>query len=138
MDQVEHTSAAPPVTAERPFRILVIDDDRYVRMLLCELLSVWGYDADVASDGIEGLALFRRGAYDAVLTDLAMSQVTGLDVAVRVRRRDPGIAVILFTAFAGEVGGAEEQLRLTVLRKPLDIEDLRRALHETLTGSASS
>lgn len=138
MEPLDRTASTAQVTAERRARILVIDDDRYVRMLLCDLLSVWGYEADVASDGIEGLALFRRGAYDAVLTDLAMPHVTGLDVAVRIRRRDPGIGVILFTGFAGELDDADRRLGFTVLRKPLDIETLRRALREMLADSASA
>jgi CheY-like chemotaxis protein len=130
---------APPaeVSAERHPRILVIDDDQYVRMLLGDLLTTWGYDADVVADGTEGLARFGRESYDAVLTDLAMPNVTGLDVAAGVRTRNPSIGVILFTAFSGELAGEDERLGLRVLRKPLDIDDLRRALHDTLAGSAS-
>jgi DNA-binding response OmpR family regulator len=118
----------------RTARILVIDDDRYIRMLLGDLLSAWGYEADVAVDGAEGLALFDRGSYDVVLTDLAMTNVTGLDVAAGVRHRDPSVGVILFTAFMGELEGEDERLGVTVLRKPLDIDKLRRALHATLSG----
>ncbi len=116
----------------------MIDDDRYVRMLLGDLLSAWGYDSDVAADGVEGLALFERGTYDAVLTDFAMPNVTGLDVVAGVRDRDPSIAVILFTAFMGELAGEHQRLGVRVLRKPLDIDDLRRALQDTLAGSASA
>ena len=112
----------------------MIDDDRYIRMLLGDLLSAWGYEADVAVDGAEGLALFDRGSYDVVLTDLAMANVTGLDVAAGVRHRDPSVGVILFTAFMGELEGEDERLGVTVLRKPLDIDKLRRALHATLAG----
>jgi CheY-like chemotaxis protein len=117
-------------------RILVIDDDQYVRMLLGDLLPTWGYEADVVADGVEGLARFGQRRYDAVLTDLAMPHVSGLDVAAGVRTRDPSVGVILFTAFAGELAGEDERLRLRVLRKPLDIDDLRRALRDTLAASA--
>lgn len=123
--------------SERPPRVLVIDDDLYVRLLLGDLLTNWGYEADVASDGAEGLALFRRGRYDVVLTDLAMADITGLDVAAGVRDRDRSVSVILFTALMGEVEDAA-RLGLTVLRKPLDIGDLRQALREAIAGSASA
>jgi CheY-like chemotaxis protein len=126
------------VSTDRHPRILVIDDDQYVRMLLGDLLSTWGYDADVVADGTEGLVLFGQGRYDAVLTDLTMPNMSGLDVAAGVRTRNPSIAVILFTAFSGELAGEDERLGLRVLRKPLDIDDLRRALHDTLAGSASA
>jgi DNA-binding response OmpR family regulator len=127
---------AAPTT--RPTRILIIDDDRYVRMLLCDLLANWGYEADAAADGIEGLALFGRGGYDAVLTDLAMPNVTGLDVAAGVRHLDPSVGVIMFTAFHGELDGEGRRLGFTVLHKPLEIDGLRRALENTLAGSASA
>ena len=136
MQPRERPDFASEVSTERQPRILVIDDDRYVRMLLCDLLSAWGYDADVAADGIEGLALFERGTYDIVLTDLKMPNVTGLDVVAGVRDRDPSIAVILFTGFMGELDGEDERLGVRVLRKPLDIDGLRRALQDTLAGSA--
>ena len=138
MQPRERPDFASEVSTERQPRILVIDDDRYVRMLLCDLLSAWGYDAVVAADGVEGLALFERGAYDVVLTDFAMPNVTGLDVVAAVRDRDPSVAVILFTAFMGELHGEDERLGVTVLRKPLEIEGLRRALRDTLAGSASA
>jgi len=138
MQPLDRPASTTEVSTERQPRILVIDDDRYVRMLLCDLLSTWGYDADVAADGIEGLALFERGTYDMVLTDLAMPNVTGLDVVAGVRDRDPSIAVILFTGFMGELDGEDQRLGVTVLRKPLDIDDLRRALQDTLAGSASA
>jgi len=138
MQPLDRPASTTEVSTERQPRILVIDDDRYVRMLLCDLLSAWGYDADVAADGVEGLALFERGTYDMVLTDLAMPNVTGLDVVAGVRDRDPSIAVILFTGVMGEVAGEDQRLGVKVLRKPLDIDDLRRALQDTLAGSASA
>jgi CheY-like chemotaxis protein len=128
---------AVPITAiapERQGRILIIDDDRYVRMLLCDLLSNWGYEADAAADGPEGLELFERGGYDAVVTDLAMPSLSGLDVVASVRDLDPSVAVIMFTAFSGEFGGEDQRLGFTVLRKPLDINGLRRALRESLAS----
>jgi len=126
------------VSTERQTRILIIDDDRYVRMLLCDLLSTWGYEADAAADGVEGLELFGRGSYDAVLTDLTMPTVSGLDVAASIRDLAPSVAVIMFTAFNGEFDGEDRRLGFTVLRKPLDIDGLRRALRDTLAGSTSA
>jgi len=124
------------VSTERQTRILIIDDDRYVRMLLCDLLSTWGYEADAAADGAEGLELFERGGYDAVLTDLTMPNLSGLDVVAGVRDLDPSVAVIMFTAFSGEFDGEDRRLGFTVLRKPLEIDDLRRALRETLAAAS--
>jgi DNA-binding response OmpR family regulator len=138
MDPRDHTLPTAEVTTERQSRILIIDDDRYVRMLLCDLLATWGYEADAAADGVGGLELFLRGGYDAVLTDLAMPNASGLDVVAGVRDIDPSVAVIMFTAFNGEFDGEDRRLGFTVLRKPLNIDGLRQALRDTLAGSGSA
>jgi len=118
-------------------RILVIEDDRYVRSLLGDVLSAWGYETDIAADGREGLELFGRGHYDVVMTDLAMPQVSGLDVVTGVRDRDPSVAVIMLTAFLGDLESERRRLGFTVLRKPLDIDGLRRVLSESLGRPAA-
>jgi DNA-binding response OmpR family regulator len=122
MDTIARTTA----------RILVIDDDRYVRTLLCDLLEAWGYVPEGAADGHEGLRLFGDGGYDAILTDLGMPGITGLDVVASVRDRDAGVPVIMFTAFTGDLEDHGRRLGFTVLRKPLDIEGLRRAVRAAL------
>jgi CheY-like chemotaxis protein len=120
----------------RPARVLVIDDNRHVRTLLGDLLEAWGYEADVAPSGSEGLALFEPGAYDVVLTDLAMPAVSGLDVMAGVRDRDPAVPLIVLTATTQELQDEGRRLGFRVLRKPLDIEHLRRAMDETLGGAS--
>jgi DNA-binding response OmpR family regulator len=130
MDTYDGTSALPAteVSPARQPRILVIDDDKFVRTLLCDLLDTWGYDADPAVDGREGLALFSPGRYDVVLTDLGMPGPSGLDVVAGVRGQDAEVSVIMFTAFTGDLDADRRRLGFTVLRKPLEIEGLRRAV----------
>jgi CheY-like chemotaxis protein len=137
METRERPRPTTEVSPARPLRILIIDDDRYIRMLLCDLLRTWGYEADAAVDGVEGLERFVGGGYDAVLTDLAMPNVTGLDVVAGVRDLDPAVAVIMFTAFSGELDGEDRRLGFTVLRKPLSIDGLRQALRDTLASSTA-
>jgi len=130
MDTYDRTSAAPAteVSAQRQPRVLVIDDDRYVRTLLCDLLEAWGYVPDGAADGREGLRRFEPGRYDVVMTDLGMPGLTGLDVVAGVRDRDTEVSVIIFAAFIGDLDADGRRLGFTILRKPLDIEGLRRAV----------
>jgi DNA-binding response OmpR family regulator len=134
MDSRHRALRTTEISTERQSRILIIDDDRHIRMLLCDLLNSWGYVADAAADGAEGLELFERGGYDAVVTDLAMPNLSGLKVVAGVRHLDPSVAVIMFTAFSGEFNGEDRRLGFTVLRKPLEIEGLRRALSESLAS----
>ena len=130
MDTYNRTSELPGtgISPTRTPRILVIDDDRFVRTLLGDLLEAWGYDSDVAAGGREGLALFCPGRYDAVLTDLGMAAPTGLEVIAGVREQDSEVSVIMFTAFTGDLEADGRRLGFTILRKPLDIEGLRRAV----------
>lgn len=130
MNTYDRTSALPAteVPPARSPRILVIDDDRHVRTLLCDLLEAWGYDADAAEDGRQGLALFDRGGYDMVLTDFGMPGISGLDVVAGVRDRDTEVSVIMLTAFTGDLEADGRRLGFTILRKPVDIEALRRAV----------
>jgi two-component system, NtrC family, response regulator AtoC len=117
-------------------RILVIEDDRHVRSLLCDLLRAWGYAIDAAAGGREGLDRFDPGAHDVVLTDLAMPEVTGLDVVAGVRDRDPSVPIIMFTASMADLAAEGERLGFRVLHKPLDIEGLRRVVGESLAAAA--
>jgi CheY-like chemotaxis protein len=122
------------IHARRP-RILVIEDDRHVRSLLCDLLGTWGYEADAAAGGREGLDRFDSGAYDVVLTDLAMPEVSGLDVVASVRNRDRAVPVIMFTGSMRDLDGEGRRLGFRVLHKPLDIEGLRRVVGESVDAA---
>ena len=124
--------AADGVLATRAPRALVIDDDRYVLSLLCDLLGSWGYEVDGVGSPAEGLRRFQACAYDVVVTDLTMPGVNGLDVVARIRDDNDAVGVILFTASTSDLDDARQRLRFTLLRKPLEIEALRRAVREVL------
>lgn len=113
-------------------RALVIDDDRYVLSLLCDLLGSWGYEVDGVGSPADGLSRFEARPYDVVVTDLTMPGVSGIEVVTRIRKHNDTVGVIVFTAATGDLDDARERLRFTLLRKPLEIETLRRAVREAL------
>jgi CheY-like chemotaxis protein len=117
-------------------RALVIDDERHLRSLLCELLAVWGLRADAAANGVDALRLFERGAYDVVLTDLVMPGVSGLDLIRSVRQRDPRVGVIMLTASAADLESERDQLRFILLHKPVDLRGLETAVRQALASPA--
>jgi DNA-binding response OmpR family regulator len=114
-------------------RVLVIDDERYVRGLLSELLTVWGYENDVAASGAEGLALFKEKSYDLVLTDYLMAGGSGLDLVENVRTRDSDVGVIMLTASGAEMDTHVRRLGFTLLRKPVRIDRLELAFRQALS-----
>ena len=127
----ERSSEGVVLTTRSP-RALVIDDDRYVLSLLCDLLGSWGYEVDGVDSPAEGLRRFQAGPYDVVVTDLTMPGVSGIDVVTRIRDDNHTVGVILFTASTSDLDDARERLQFTLLRKPLEIETLRRAVREAL------
>jgi CheY-like chemotaxis protein len=119
-------------------RALVIDDDRAVRALVADLLTVV-LDVeivDTASDGAAGLALFEPSHYDLVITDFLMPGLRGTEVAKIIRERDPGARVVMLTGSA-----ADEEFRraqaagVTVLAKPIGVEEFRAAIDGVLSRS---
>jgi CheY-like chemotaxis protein len=120
-----------------PPRVLVVDDERHVRGLLSELLTVWGCKADVAASGTEGLMLFKQKSYDLVLTDYVMPGCSGLELVENVRNRDADVGVIMLTASCAELDRHTWRLGFTLLRKPLQIDRLETAVRQALTDRKS-
>ncbi|HXH82389.1 MAG TPA: response regulator [Candidatus Tectomicrobia bacterium] len=131
-----HPVATLPETARSP-RVLVIEDDRHVRSLLCDLLEMWGYATDAAGDGHDGLRRLAEARYDAVVTDFKMPGISGLTVAERARESAPGTPVIIVTAYAGDLEAHRARLGFAVLQKPVDFEHLRRVVGDAVARSAS-
>ncbi|MDY0000642.1 MAG: sigma-54 dependent transcriptional regulator [Polyangia bacterium] len=117
-------------------RLLVVDDHREMAAMLAEQFQELGFSADVATSGVDALRQVELRLPDAVITDLRMEQVDGLDVLDAIRRIDPKVPVIVMTAF-GAVESAIEAIRRGAyhyLAKPFPFEVLllyvERALQE--------
>jgi CheY-like chemotaxis protein len=87
---------AAPLESTR--RILVVDDDRGLRLAVSTLLKDAGHDVQTAGDGPEALALLAAGGVDIVLLDIGLPSMSGLDVLERARALDAPPLVIMMTA----------------------------------------
>lgn len=83
------------------WRVLVIDDDRFIREYLTEMLAAFGWTI-VAVGGAEALGALHRERHDLVLADIVMPEITGWQVAQAVRARFPDAVVILFSGWGVE------------------------------------
>jgi two-component system response regulator PilR (NtrC family) len=80
--------------------ILVVDDEEVMRDVLETLLTQAGYDVTLAHDGPEGLALARKTPFDAVILDVMLPEMGGLEVLDELKKSDPDLVVLMITAFA--------------------------------------
>jgi two-component system response regulator PilR (NtrC family) len=80
--------------------ILVIDDEEVMRDVMSTLLGEAGYRVTLASDGAEGLALARKGSFDAAIVDVMLPEVGGLEVLEEIKKSDPDLVVLMITAYA--------------------------------------
>lgn len=117
-------------------KILVVDDQPDIRWLLSNLLKEQGWEVATASEGEEALEVFRKEAPAAVLLDLKMPRLGGMQVLERIKRHDPHTPVIVITAY-GEVASAVQAMKLGAydyLTKPFNNDDLiftiKRALEK--------
>ena len=117
-------------------RILIVDDDAGIRLLLVTLLRRSGFQLRQARNGREALVEMRAGNADLVIMDLTMPEVSGWEV-LRVRAADPAlldIPVIVVTAInrnqaTADVAGKSVS---AVLGKPFDLDTLLTAVRTTL------
>ena len=108
------------------FRILIVDDDKHMTRTLADILNLAGYEAVEAASGPQALELTRTQAFDCVLTDVRMPDMNGVEFHHQLRQLQPGLPVILMTAYAADEiirKGLEEGV-VGVLDKPLDISQL--------------
>ncbi|MGH7277353.1 MAG: response regulator [Candidatus Rokuibacteriota bacterium] len=120
--------------ADRPPRVLVVDDEKHIRGMLRDLLTTWGYQADVAASSSEALTLFQQGGYDLVLTDLLMPGGSGLELVQHVRDADQKVGVIVFTGSGADLEVDSLRFGFTPLRKPLQLGRLQAAVKDLVSA----
>lgn len=111
-----------------PFSLLVVDDDRQILSLLCDLLVQEArYQIATAADPREALTLLRAGPFDLLITDYRMPEMTGLDLIREARCLHPDLMGILITGFAWPEAAAEaaESGAYDLMLKPLNIWEVR-------------
>ena len=137
MDDERATGCAPasgvPSGELSGRHVLVVDDDGQVRHVLMRLLQSFGAEVETAAGGAQAMSKLDHGRYDALLLDLDMPGVTGLDVLLHVQRAAPALPVLVVTGTfeAERIEGA-----VAVLPKPVDTDSLRSALSDALRSAA--
>ncbi|HEY1012127.1 MAG TPA: GAF domain-containing protein, partial [Herpetosiphonaceae bacterium] len=128
-----HDDEVPGATG----RVLLVEDEELVRTAVSRMLSAWGHRVVSADNGREALARFRPGAFDVVISDLGMPDMSGWDVLRQVRAAEPEIRTVLLTGWARQIDPADAKLRGVdvIIAKPFDQLTLRRTLGHMLEGT---
>jgi DNA-binding response OmpR family regulator len=118
-------------------RILVIDDDEQMRILLRQVMEWAGYEVMEAGNGREGMLKQKRQPADLVITDLIMPEQEGLETITSLKKEYPGIRIIAISG-GGRIGpdaylpAARELGADRVFSKPFDVRQLASAVQELL------
>ncbi|PYI52684.1 response regulator [Paenibacillus flagellatus] len=115
-------------------KVLIVDDQNGIRVLLVEVFSNEGYNTFQASNGKLALEIVRKESPDLVLLDMKIPGMDGLDILKHIKQIDASIKVIMMTAY-GELDMIKEATDLGALMhftKPFDIDELRQAVNSQL------
>ncbi|MBT2688660.1 response regulator [Bacillus sp. ISL-47] len=115
-------------------KILIVDDQFGIRILLNEVLQKEGYDTYQAANGVQALDIVSKHSPDLVLLDMKIPGMDGIEILKRMRVVDKDIRVIIMTAY-GELDMIQEAKdlgALTHFAKPFDIDDIRAAVKKYL------
>ncbi len=106
--------------------LLIVDDDRRMAKTLGDILSVKGFQAELAYSGEEAIELVQSKTFDCVLTDIKMPGLNGVELHRLIKRDHPETPVVLMTAYASDalVSKGLEEGAIASLIKPLDINML--------------
>lgn len=110
----------------RALSILAVDDDALVLMNTVAMLEDLGHEVTAAYSAREALDALGQQDFDLVVTDHAMPQMTGAQLASEIHGQQPAMPVVLATGYAEPPAGLDQ--RLPLLTKPFSLADLRAAL----------
>lgn len=114
--------------------ILVVDDEQVHRYMLCSMFSEWGWKCVEADDGKTAVNAVQKFSYDAVLMDVRMARMDGIEAFGKIHETHPALPVIIMTAYSS-VDAAVEAIKhgaYDYLTKPLDFDRLRLTLERAV------
>lgn len=120
-------------------KLLIVDDQFGIRILLNEVFNKEGYQTFQAANGLQALEVVKEHSPDLVLLDMKIPGMDGIEILKRMKKIEPDIKVIIMTAY-GELDMIQEAKdlgALTHFAKPFDIDDIRAAVRDYVSIQSS-
>ena len=113
-------------------KILLVDDDPDVLSTVRDVLELEGYEIETAENGFVALKAATQSPFDAVLMDVRMPGLDGVQTFIRFKEIAPGTPVIMVTAYSEEdiISDALREGAFAAMRKPLDFDQLFKTIEE--------
>ena len=125
-----------------PSKILIVDDDVGIRMLLAKFLQRQGFETIVAEDGLEGVELAKKHHPDLIMLDVVMPRMDGLTAARLIKFYKPlsEVPIVFLTAKDAdkEIELAQEARAEVYITKPFDVRKVIEVVKELLSSSVET
>jgi PAS domain S-box-containing protein len=136
----EHRQAkTSEIVVSNSARVLVVDDEQFVRTALCAMLSELGHEVSAASGVDEALGLAEQQEFDLAFTDLAMPRVDGIATATLLKQRWPKVKIILMSGYGFDTAGERAKNSdaiAAVISKPFSLAEIQEITEATLKKEA--
>jgi putative two-component system response regulator len=121
---------------DKPFTVLIVDDERSIGEMIRTELSMTGFDCTVTSNPLEAVGLLSKRRFDVLVTDISMPRIGGLDLLAHVRRNALACKVILVTGVTNRDHLAQALIlgAYDFIEKPLCLENLTNVVCAATSG----
>ena len=134
-----HTDCLPPssnpvTSSMKAPEVLIVEDEKLLRLMIAKLLQVSGYRVFTCGDSLQALELVEKKSFDLVITDLMMAGATGMDVLRATRQRQPRAKVIIITGTPSShtLLEAKREGAYAYLRKPFQLKQFLSILKDAI------
>jgi len=122
---------------DKPFKLLIIDDDEEILSTLKYFLSTKRYEVFSASDGLEALKLLEteEQGFDLVITDLVMPDISGVGLIAIIKKKLPGLPVIAITGWGEHPEELATEFQADqILEKPFELSELDKVINQLISS----
>jgi len=122
-------------------KILIVDDDDHVRLMLKKALERDSHDVLTAENGLVAGRLQRESPSEVIILDIIMPEKEGLETIMELRRDDPGVKIIAISG-GGQLGPSKYLKMAKILgaafalEKPVKLDELKAAIHQLIPAGA--